>query len=564
MAESSVLTLPAPEDRLKLPGGEFIRGAVNLPAVRQVGLLFALAGAVALAVFAVLWMQDDDLKPVATVATPAEATELTQLLDAAQIPYQLDHRTSSLLVPAEYYYQARMQVAGASAIERDQLGYELLDQEQAYGVSQFMENARHRRSIEGELARSILTIDGVQHARVLLALPKSTTFLRDRRKPSASVTVTLSPGGQLSSEQVRGITNLVAAAVPELDASSVAVVDQSGKLLSRQSEDPALEATERQLAYVARIEQGLQGKIEQILEQLVGSGAYTAQVTADVDFTRQEQASEQYRPQDNGAVRSESTLVEERVGTLPIAGVPGTLTNQPPADPVGNLQAGAQAAGGGTTPRTTRNEATRNFEMDRTVMYQQQSLGRLSRLAVSVVVDHHRTVDAESGKVETRAWSEEELKQLNATIASAVGIDAERGDSLTVNSSPFYRTEIEEAEPAPFWMETWFTDLLKQVLGGLVLLAVAFGLLRPLYRTLTRAGEMVHERQAMEIADINQSREQIAQQVAHNAALGLPPPEPGEAIPHQALAKLDAVRGLVANDPQRVAEVVKQWVTRNE
>lgn len=567
MAESSTLALPAPEERFKVPGGDFIRGAVNMPAVRQFGLLIALAGAVALAVFAVLWMQDDDLKPVATVASPQEASELTTLLDTAQIPYQLDHRTQALLVPADFYYQARMQVAGASAVARDQMGYELLDQEQGYGVSQFMENARHRRSIEGELARSILTIDGVQQARVLLAMPKSTTFLRDRRKPSASVSVTLAAGRDLDNEQVRGITNLVAAAVPELEASAVAVVDQSGKLLSRQAEDPELEATERQLAYVARIEQGLQGKIEQILEQLVGSGAYTAQVTAEVDFTRQEQASEQYRPQDNALVRSESTVSEERTGTLPIAGVPGTLSNQPPADPVGNLEAGAAqgaAANGGTTPRTTRSEATRNYEMDRTVLYQQQSLGRLSRLAVSVVVDHHRLPAAEGGKAESKAWSDAELKQLRETIASAVGIVDSRGDSLSVTSSAFHRTEIESEEPAPFWMETWFTDILKQVLGGLVLLAVAFGLLRPLYRTLTRAGEMVHERQAMEIADINQSREQIAQQVAAHTALGLPPPEPGEAIPHQALAKLDAVRGLVANDPQRVAEVVKQWVTRNE
>jgi flagellar M-ring protein FliF len=289
-------------------------------------------------------------------------------------------------------------------------------------------------------------------------------------------------------------------------------------------------------------------------------------VTADVDFTRQEQASEQYRPQETAAVRSESILNEERVGTLPIVGVPGTLSNQPPADPVGNLA--AEAAGEiaedaprePSTPRTSRNESTRNYEMDRTVMYQQQSVGRLSRLAVSVVVDHHRVANAESGVMEARAWSAEEIGQLTSTIASAVGINEARGDTLSVTSSPFHRTEIEVLEPPPFWTETWFTDVLKTILGGIVLLLVVFGLLRPLYRTLTRAGEMVHERQAMEIADINQSREQIT----HQTALGLPAPQPGQALPQQAIAKLDAVKGLVANDPQRVAEVVKQWVTRNE
>ncbi len=561
MSETSIATLPSPMARLKVPGGDFIRGAVNMPVVRQATLLIALAGTVALGLFAALWMRDDDMKPVAGISSPTQAAELGQILEAARIPYQLDHKTSTMLVPAEYFYEARMQVAGSTESREGQSGYELLDQEQGFGVSQFMENTRHRRSIEGELSRSILTITGVQHARVLLAMPKSTTFLRDRRKPSASVSITLLPGKSLNSEQIRGITNLVAAAVPELDVSAVAVVDQSGKLLSRQNEDPQLEATERQLSHVARIEAGLQGKIDQILEQLVGSGAYTAQVTADVDFTRQEQASEQYRPQESAAVRSESTSTEERVGNLPIVGVPGTLSNQPPPDPVGNVAAGQAAAPEAVpSPRTTRNEATRNYEMDRTVRYEQQSVGRLSRLGVSVVVDHHRTTNAETGVTETKAWSAEELKQLEATIASAVGIITERGDILSVTSSPFFRTEVEEEVAAPFWTETWFTDVLKQALGGIVLLLLAFGLLRPLYKTLTRAGEMVHERQAMEMADINQSREEISL----HTALGLPPPEPGQAIPHQALAKLDAVKGLVANDPHRVAEVVKQWVTRDE
>lgn len=561
MSESSTAALPAPAARMKIPGGDFIRGAVNMPVVRQVTLLVALAGTVALGLSAALWMQDDDMKPVAGISSPTQAAELGQILEAAKIPFQLDHKTSTMLVPAEYFYEARMQVAGSTQTREGQSGYELLDEEQGFGVSQFMENTRHRRSIEGELSRSILTINGVQNARVLLAMPKSTTFLRDRRKPSASVSITLQPGKTLNSEQIRGITNLVAAAVPELDVSAVAVVDQSGKLLSRQNEDPQLEATERQLSHVARIEAGLQGKIDQILEQLVGSGAYTAQVTADVDFTRQEQASEQYRPQESAAVRSESTSTEERVGNLPIIGVPGTLSNQPPPDPVGNIAAGQAApAEASSIPRTTRNEATRNYEMDRTVRYEQQSVGRLSRLGVSVVVDHHRTTNAETGAVETKPWSAEELKQLEATIASAVGILTERGDILSVTSSPFYRTEVEVDEEAPFWTETWFTDVLKQALGGIVLLLLAFGLLRPLYKTLTRAGEMVHERQAMEMADINQARDEITL----HESLGLPRPEPGQAIPHQALAKLDAVKGLVANDPHRVAEVVKQWVTRDE
>ncbi len=474
------------------------------------------------------------------------------------IPYKLDHRTSTILVPSDRVYEARMQIAGASPGQQDQMGYELLDQEQGFGVSQFMENARHRRSIEGELARSITTIQAVQHARVLLAVPKSTTFLRDRRKPSASVTVTLGAGQDLSPDQVRGITNLVAAAVSELEAKDVAVVDQSGRLLSRQDVDPGLEASERQLGFVSKLENQLRTKVEVILERMLGSGAYTTQVTAEVDFTRMEQASEQYTPQEV-AVRSESTLEEERVGSVPVLGIPGTLSNQPPAEPVAGPQNEEPAAR--ELPRTVRNEATRNFEVDRTVSYSQQSVGRLSRLAVSVVVDNHRTVDAETGEVSVTPWTDDELTQLQATVASAVGFNEARGDTLSVVSTSFHQTEMEVSEPAPFWTETWFIDLVKQVLGALVLVLLLFLLLRPLYRSLARAGEMVHERQAMEIADINQVREQIAQ----DAALGLPSPD-GEAglSAISPMVKLDAVKGLVANDPQRVAEVVRHWVNDDE
>ncbi len=555
MAELPISSKDLPDaPAVRIPGSDFIRGASKMPVVRQAGLLFAIAGAVALALVSVLWMQEEELKPLTSVHNAEQAAELVQLLEASGIAYRMDHKTGTMLVDAQRLYEARMTVSSAGASQQGQLGYELLDQEQSFGVSQFMENARHRRSVEGELARSIGTIKSVQHARVLLAVPKSTTFLRDRRKPSASVTVTLRPGQSLSPDQVRGITNLVAGAVSELDTQDVAVVDQSGRLLSRQEEDPGLEASERQLRYVSKLENQLRTKVEVILERILGSDGYTTQVTAEVDFTKQEQATEQYAPQET-AVRSESTLEEERLGAVPVIGVPGTLSNQPPPEPVpaGTPEAQQQL------PRTVRNEATRNYEVDRTVSYSQQSVGRLSRLAVSVVVDHHRTVDAETGEAQASPWTQEELQQLEATVANAVGFSAARGDTISVVSSPFRQTEFEVPEPAPFWTETWFIDLVKQVLGGMVLVLLLFLLLRPLYRSLTRAGEMVHERQAMEIADMNQAREQ---QLAHEGALGLPSPEQGQSA--SPFAKLDAVKGLVANDPARVAEVVKHWVNQGE
>ncbi|MEZ5558441.1 MAG: flagellar basal-body MS-ring/collar protein FliF, partial [Pseudomonadales bacterium] len=281
---------------LTVPGSNFLRAAAGMPAVRQMTLLIAIAASVAIAVVAVLWMRTPDFRPVTAITSAYQANEVVQVLEAEGIPHRLDERSGMVLVPQDSLYAARMKLAGAGSVDGRQLGYELLEKDQGFGVSQFMEQDRHRRSIEGELARSITSITAVESARVLLATPKSTTFLRDRRVPTASVTVRLVPGQELTAAQVKGITNLVAGAVPELSPKNVAVVDQSGKLLSVEEDDQALLQSERQLQYVARIEKQLKDKIGNILLPMVGPRGFSAEVTAQVDFTRSEQAEELYNP----------------------------------------------------------------------------------------------------------------------------------------------------------------------------------------------------------------------------------------------------------------------------
>jgi flagellar M-ring protein FliF len=415
MAELPVEANVTTPESLAIPGANFLRAASGMPIVRQLTLLFAIAGSVAMALVAVLWMQTPDYRPVTGITSALQANEVVIALDGANIPHRIDEHTGMVLVPGDMLYEARMKLAGAAGVDGRQLGYELLDKDQGFGVSQFMELARHRRSIEGELARSIATITSVESARVLLATPKSTTFLRDRRKPTASVTVKLLPTRDLSPAQVKGITNLVAGAVPELNADDVAVIDQSGRLLSASAKDEQLEQSERQLAYIARIESQLQDKIGNILSPTVGANRFSAEVSAEVDFTRTEETEELYNP-DLLALRSEQRLDEENVGELPVAGVPGTLTNQPPETQPS--QAGIAVAPEPVN-RRSRSQSTRNYEVDRTISHTRHAVGALSRLTVSVVVDDTIVADVNTGETISQPWTAEELQRLNAEAAAA-------------------------------------------------------------------------------------------------------------------------------------------------
>lgn len=541
------------------PGANFLRAASGMPLVRQLTLLFAIAGSVALAIAAVMWMQNPDYRPLAGITSAYQANEVVTVLDGAGIDYRVDDRTGMVLVPQDSVYEARMKLAGATGVDGRQLGYELLDQDQGFGVSQFMEVARHRRSVEGELARSIATITAVESARVLLATPKSTTFLRDRRRPSASVTVRLVPGQALRPAQVTGIANLVAGAVPELQPQDVAVVDQTGKLLSVSDPDSSLEQSERQLAYVARIEAQLQDKVNNILLPTVGPERFSAEVSAEVDFTRTEEAEELYNP-DLVALRSEQRSDEESVGEPQVGGVPGALTNQPPE----TAPETPTVNGDEVVNRRARSESTRNYEVDRTVSYTQHTVGKVSRVSVSVVVDDLVTVNPDTGESTSQAWSEAELERLATMVRSAVGYSASRGDSVSVVNRRFFAEQPLPVAAASFWTEAWFTDLIKQVLGAVVLLVLVLGLLRPLFRNLSQAGEVVKERAAMA-----QSLALAAPSVSGEIdAAALPSPAAQRAAnPSAALdyaAKVDTVRGLVEQDPGRVAEVVKNWVAEDE
>lgn len=536
-----------------------VAGFQKLPMMRQFGLLVGLAASIALGLGVVLWSQKESYRPLMNSANSYDAKELIEVLQFNKIDFDIDPASGVLLVKQNDLHKARLAVAGAGLSDDQTVGYELLDQDQPLGQSQFMENARYLRSLEGELARTIASINQVKAARVHLAIPKRSVFVRDQREPTASVFAELYAGTELDSDSVNAVRNLVATSIPELSSENVSIVDQRGRLLSDDEQNLEEELTNRQFEYQRKVESNLLNRVNSILSPIIGSDKFQAEVSADIDFTKVEQAEELFNP-DLIAKRSEQTIKEERVGEEQ-GGIPGALTNQPPTD----AEAPEQVDENGQPlepPRSSRDEATVNYEVDRTLSFTQFQQGRVRRLTVAVVVDDIATIDPDTGESVNQAWDAESLLRLRTLVQDAVGYDAARGDSINVINSAFLATE-EAIEDAPFYTEPWFWDIMKQVLAGLFVLILVFGVLRPALNNLMNKGE-ADKTESMEdaaLAELDVDEDMITDdKVTLSAIDDYSLPGPSESFERQ----LDALRGVIAEDPGRVALVLRRWIMSND
>ena len=595
MAEAVAANVPATTgaDEAKKPlfGLAFLENLSEMSMLRQIGLLVGLAASVAIGFAVVLWSQQPDYKPLLGNLAGMDSNQVMEALNAADIAYTVEPNSGALLVKSEDLGRARMKLAAAGVAPSDgNVGFEILDQEQSLGTSQFMEATRYRRGLEGELARTISSLNNVKGARVHLAIPKSSVFVRDERKPTASVLVELYPGRSLEPSQVMAIVNLVATSVPELTKSQVTVVDQKGNLLSDQQELSELTMAGKQFDYTRRMETLLTQRVHNILQPVLGNGRYKAEVSADVDFSAVESTSEMFNP-DQPALRSEQQVNEQRSSSLPPQGVPGALSNQPPGAAAAPQQANAQAAPPGpvqpgqplldangaqiTDPATgqpmlapypadKREQSTRNFELDRSISYTKQQQGRLKRLSVAVVLDDKVSINAETGEVTRSPWAAEDLARFTRLVQDSVGFDASRGDSVSVINAPFSAETGEEMIEIPFYSQPWFWDIVKQILGVLFILVLVFGVLRPVLHNITNAGKGSAGEGGdgdIELGDMGGLEGELS---ADRVSLGGPQsillPSPSEGYD----AQLNAIKSLVAEDPGRVAQVVKEWINADE
>ena len=554
------------------PNNDLTTGFSGLSVFRQAGLLVGLAASIAIGFAVVLWSQEPDYSPLLADMNNVDATQAVDLLRSNDIPYKIDPKSGSLLVASKHLHQARMQLAAVGISDNRSVGFELLDKEQGLGTSQFMENISYRRGLEGELARTIASLKAVRAARVHLALPKVSVFVRDQRRTSASVFVELSPGRRLQEGQSMAIVNLVASSVPELDSTDVTIVDQNGRLLSNEGQSESAAMASHQFDYTRKLEQVLTNRVQKILEPVLGRDKFKAEVSADIDFTAIEQTEEVFNP-DAPVVRSEQTLEEERslAGGGP-GGVPGALSNQPAAAASAPEQAQA-ARNLGTSAENrgnSRKQATRNYELDRTISYTRHQQGKVRRLSVAVVVDDRSAQSEEEGATST-AWTQEELDRLISLVRGAVGYDEARGDSVNVVNAAFAPIEVFEPEvkEVQIWEEEWFQPLVKQVLAGLLVLILIFVVIRPIMKSLSNDGA---KQKALATAVANaQAAAEAAESEAGNAGMqGVMGrggaggtallPGPGQSYDMQ----LAAAQGLVTDNPQRAAQVLKQWVAEDE
>ncbi|MCW8932514.1 MAG: flagellar basal-body MS-ring/collar protein FliF [Gammaproteobacteria bacterium] len=521
------------------------------PLLRQAGLMVGLAASVALGVAIVFWSQSPDYT---TLYAELPDTELSQIADAlkqGKIKYKIS--AGNIMVPANDIEKARMQLAAQGLPNIKPEGFDILNEEQSFGTSQFIQSARYQHALEEELSRSISALRNVKSARVHLALPKESVFVRNRKKASASVIANLYSGHRMTDDQVSAVAYMVASSVPNLQVEEVTVVDQMGRLLTSSGNEEEVLNSE-QLEYTTRVEHNYINRVNTILTPFLGTDGFKAQVNADIDFTRIEKTSEVFNP-DVAATRSKQQLIE-RVSASGTSGVPGALSNQPPGGSIAPEAAtgGVDGEEGSSGSFKNKETVTQNFELDKTISHTQLATGNVKRISIAVVIDDKKEV-ADDGTVTTTPRAEDELKRITALVKEAVGFNAQRGDSVNIINAGFVSpTTIEALPDIPVWEQAWFAPIVKQSLAALIVLYIIFGVIKPAFKSLSKP----HKELVGIEGEAGAGQAALAggesTSMSSDEADALPKP------PDDYEMQLDMARKLVVEDPKIAAQVVKNWL----
>lgn len=561
---------------------ERLREAFNrLGNQQKIIFMVAAAAIVAVIVGSILWSRQPDYKVLFSNLNEKDGGAIVAILEAQNIPHRYSDG-GALMVPAERVHEIRLKLASQGLPRGGMVGFELMEN-QKFGTSQFAEQVNYQRGLEGELARTIQSIGSVQAARVHLAIPKPSVFVREEQKPTASVMLNLYPGRTLDSGQIAGIAHLISSSVPQLPMANVTVIDQNGSLLS-QLKSKLTEAglDPVQVKYVREVEDGVIKRIEEILKPMLGSENFKVQVAADLDFSQSEQTAESYRPNntpDSSSIRSqqnnETASVNQSSG-----GVPGALTNQPPVPATapltqpatgstpgkpgkpGEAQGKIDAAGvtaplnAAGQPISTSKNATINYEIDKTIRHTKQAIGNIRRLSAAVVVNHRKEI-GKDGKPTTKAIPDAEMKQINDLVREAMGYSKERGDTLSVANAPFTAVDKTENE-IPVWKDPesigYLKDIFKYLLIAVILAFLYFKVIQPSLKTMFPPPAKSKEERHVEgglfgatIEDMGEAGEEGATEVR---------------IDHYAV-KVQKARDIAQADPKAVANIIRDWISAN-
>jgi len=527
------------------------QGLMSNPVVRQLLVMFTLAGSIALGIVVVLWAWTPNFTVLYGSLTEKDASEIVTALQQAGIEVKVDHTTGSVMIPAADVDDARLKLASQGLPRGDGLGFELLQQETGFGTSRMVEAARYQRAMEGELARTISTLSSVQTARVHLAMPKQSVFVRKRKKSSASVVVKLYPGRMLEKGHVASIVYMVSSSIPELEADNVTVVDQKGTMLSGQGGTREMMLSTSQFDHTSKVEERYRNRIEDILTPILGADSVRAQVTAEIDFTQVEKTEESFNPNEQKELTLRSEQVNEESSLYSgVQGVPGALSNQPPGGGVAPERAGQTQDGeSASEPINRSKQATRNYELDKVISHTRMPTNSLRRLSVAVVVDNPQAADNKKAKKGAAiARTPEELENITQLVKEAMGFNEERGDTVRVINAAFQLPP--EPMPLPeqaIWEKAWVWDVGRQVGGVLLVLVLIFVVLKPTMKKLLAVPLMPVPAPVLAGAAIEEEG---------SGPVKLPGPGDYENT-------LEAARGMVQEDPKRVAQVVKKWVSED-
>lgn len=565
---------------------ERLRDAFNrLNSQQKLVFMIAVAAVFAIIVGTILWSRQPDWKTLFSNLTEKDGGAIVTILEQQNIAHRYTD-SGALQVPADRVHEVRLKLASQGLPRGGMVGFELMEN-QKFGVSQFAEQVNYQRGLEGELARTIQSIGAIQSARVHLAIPKPSVFVREEQKPTASVMLNLYPGRSLDSAQIAGITHLVSSSVPQLPASNVAVIDQSGALLSQLKNslteaglDPA------QIKYVRDVEGSIIKRISEILSPMLGQDNFKVQVAADIDFSQSEQTAETYRPNnapESTSIRSrqnnESASVNQAAG-----GVPGALTNQPPVPATapltqpatGNspgqpgkpseIQGKVDAAGitaplnAAGQPISTSKNATINYEVDKTIRHTKQGMGDIRRLSAAIVVNHRKDID-KNGQPVSKPIPEAEMKQINELVREAMGYNKERGDTISVANAPFTAVDKSEAE-LPVWKDpeniSYVKDLVKYLLIAGIVAFLYLKVIQPSMKTMFPPPKDADGAHGSAEGGISAYGEGESSGITASGEDGATQVH----IDHYAVM-IQMARELAEKDPKAVANIIKDWMGVN-
>lgn len=525
-----------------------------LPGRSKLALAVGIAALLAVIVSLSLQTKDSDYRLLFPGLSEKDGGQIIEKLQQLNVPYRIGDGANMIMVPAGKVYELRMKLGAAGLPKGGETGYDSLDKLSPFGQTQRRESMSLQRAREGELVRTIATIDSVSAARVHLAMPNQNGFFREQEKASASVVLTLHPGRTLDRAQIAGIVHLVSRSVPDLKPTEVSVIDSSGALLNPQDNNSGLDSL--QLAYRQQIEAGSVKRVLELLEPIVGRENLRATVTADIDFSQVESTAEEFKPNQGdapAAIRAIRTEEATQPGVAVPAGIPGAQTNQPQAQATAPIVGGAaplQAAQTGANGGNGRREAETRYEVDKTVRVTRGATGNVRRLNAAVVVNHRSSTDAK-GKITNTPLTPEEIEKLTSLVQQGIGFNQERGDQVRVINVPFHAEPVVPVEAVPLWQQPWVQDLLRSgaTPAALVLVALIalFGFVRPALKAATAAPPPLPGGNL----DATVGDDEVLPPLAP-AMKALEASAPNE--------KLEAARKLAKDNPAAVANIMRSWV----